>query len=115
MNDNIASPDHEKPIKDSKGRAQLRQWLNKSFRIKMTDGRVLYGTFACTDRDGNIILASCSEYLSEHSDPSEERVLGLIMVPGRHIVSIQVDDMSEPRKLLDCSSKLSSESVTPEE
>lgn len=82
----------------------------------MTDGRVLYGTFACTDRDGNIILASCSEYLSEHSDPSEERVLGLIMVPGRHIVSIQVDDLNEPtRKIIECTTKLSSESMTSEE
>jgi len=29
----------------------------------MTDGRVLIGVFLCTDRDGNVILGSCSEYL----------------------------------------------------
>jgi hypothetical protein len=29
----------------------------------MTDGRVLVGVFLCTDRDGNVILGSCNEYL----------------------------------------------------
>ena len=29
----------------------------------MTDGRILIGVFLCTDRDGNVILGSCGEYL----------------------------------------------------
>lgn len=33
-------------------------------RIEMTDGRILIGIFLCTDRDGNVILGSCSEYLN---------------------------------------------------
>jgi len=43
---------------------KLQQWLNKSLRIEMTDGRVLIGVFLCTDRDSNIILGSCSEFLT---------------------------------------------------
>jgi small nuclear ribonucleoprotein (snRNP)-like protein len=60
----------------------------------MTDGRVLIGVFLCTDRDGNVILGSCSEYLKPEDNGviEEPRVLGLVMVPGRHIVSIHLDD-----------------------
>lgn len=59
----------------------------------MTDGRVLIGIFLCTDRDANVILGSCSEYLKEEDITAEEepRILGLVMVPGRHIVSIHRD------------------------
>ncbi|CAH1997906.1 unnamed protein product [Acanthoscelides obtectus] len=52
----------------------------------MTDGRVLIGVFLCTDRDANIILGSCSEYL-----PHKPRMLGLVMIPGKHIVSIHIE------------------------
>lgn len=33
-------------------------------KIEMTDGRILIGMFLCTDRDGNVILGSCSEFLN---------------------------------------------------
>ncbi|XP_076173356.1 LSMD1 domain-containing protein Sbat [Ptiloglossa arizonensis] len=75
--------------KDSPARQKLRGWLNRNLRIKMTDGRVLMGVFLCTDRDANVILRSCSEYLSE--DYTEARSLGLAMIPGRHIVTIHLD------------------------
>ncbi|EEC15338.1 LSM domain-containing protein, putative [Ixodes scapularis] len=44
-------------------RERLQQWLNKSMKIEMSDGRTLIGTFLCTDRDQNVILGSCSEFL----------------------------------------------------
>ncbi|CAH2012839.1 unnamed protein product [Acanthoscelides obtectus] len=79
-----------KPLNTSPGAVKLRTWLNKSFRIEMTDGRVLIGVFLCTDRDANIILGSCSEYLphSINGKPANEepRMLGLVMIPGKHIV-----------------------------
>ncbi|CAG4945443.1 unnamed protein product [Parnassius apollo] len=75
------------------GKTRLRKWLNMNFRIEMTDGRVLIGVFLCTDRDANVILGACSEYLKNNDGETEEpRVLGLVMVPGRHIVSIKIDD-----------------------
>ncbi|XP_028038368.1 N-alpha-acetyltransferase 38, NatC auxiliary subunit [Bombyx mandarina] len=78
---------------EEEGKAKLRKWLNMKFRIEMTDGRVLIGVFLCTDRDANVILGACSEYLKNNEGETEEpRVLGLVMVPGRHIVSIQIDD-----------------------
>ncbi|KAJ8930335.1 hypothetical protein NQ314_016885 [Rhamnusium bicolor] len=84
-----------KPLNMSPGAVKLRSWLNKSFRIEMTDGRVLIGIFLCTDRDANVILGSCSEYLpadSKNKSVNEEpRMLGLVMIPGKHIVSVHID------------------------
>ncbi|KAJ8720225.1 hypothetical protein PYW07_012268 [Mythimna separata] len=80
------------------GKTKLKKWLNMNFRIEMTDGRVLIGVFLCTDRDANVILGACSEYLKGCDGETEEpRVLGLVMVPGRHIVSIQLDDTTPPQ------------------
>lgn len=81
------------------GKDILRKWLNMNFRIEMSDGRVLIGVFLCTDRDANVILGACSEYLKNAEGETEEpRVLGLVMVPGRHIVSIKIDDTTPPQK-----------------
>ncbi|GLH01846.1 Small nuclear ribonucleoprotein-associated protein B [Gryllus bimaculatus] len=79
---------------DTPGKQKLRSWLNKNLKIEMTDGRILIGIFLCTDRDGNVILGSCGEYLKMEDGVNfeEPRVLGLVMVPGRHIVSIYFDD-----------------------
>lgn len=48
----------------SVGKKKLYSWLNKQMKIEMTDGRVLVGIFLCTDRDANVILGSCTEYLN---------------------------------------------------
>ncbi|XP_040075051.1 N-alpha-acetyltransferase 38, NatC auxiliary subunit isoform X1 [Ixodes scapularis] len=78
-------------------RERLQQWLNKSMKIEMSDGRTLIGTFLCTDRDQNVILGSCSEFLKpeENGTTVEPRILGLAMVPGQHIMSIHIDDTSQ--------------------
>lgn len=82
-----------KPINTSPGALKLRSWLNKTLKVKMTDGRTLIGVFLCTDQDANIILGSCSEYLPP--DPNllneDPRMLGLVMIPGKHIVTVHID------------------------
>ncbi|XP_028157879.1 N-alpha-acetyltransferase 38-B, NatC auxiliary subunit [Ostrinia furnacalis] len=100
MSTNEISPvDFTKDLEVEDGKTKLRKWLNMNFRIEMTDGRVLIGVFLCTDRDANVILGACSEYLKGNEGEAEEpRVLGLVMVPGRHIVSIQIDDTAPPQK-----------------
>lgn len=72
-------------------RKRLKSWLNKTFRVKMTDGRILIGMFVCTDSDANVILGLTSEFTEAGG---EERVLGLVMIPGRYIVSIEIDDLN---------------------
>lgn len=69
----------------------MRCWLGRYFRVVITDGRILVGMFNCTDKDANIVLAMCAEYLKEDGEP---RILGNVMIPGKHIVSIEVDKRS---------------------
>lgn len=83
------------------GKEKLKNWLNKSMKIQMTDGRTLIGIFLCTDRDRNVILGSCEEYLKppkSNQKKEEPRILGLAMIPGHHIVSIEVDTDRGPHQ-----------------
>jgi small nuclear ribonucleoprotein (snRNP)-like protein len=73
----------------------LRTLLNKRLTIKLTDDRTLVGVFLCVDRDANIIIGSASEYSDDQLN-GEARVLGLAMVPGRHVVSIQCEKENLP-------------------
>ncbi|XP_029695695.1 N-alpha-acetyltransferase 38, NatC auxiliary subunit isoform X1 [Takifugu rubripes] len=72
---------------------KLEGLLNKNMRIRMTDGRTLVGLFLCTDRDCNVILGSAQEFLksTDTFSQGEPRVLGLAMIPGHHVVSIEVE------------------------
>ncbi|KAK8739155.1 hypothetical protein OTU49_003505 [Cherax quadricarinatus] len=101
--------DKQPQRKSTPGRMKLEKWLHSSMKIEMTDGRTLVGSFVCTDRDNNIILGSCTEHLrpdelettllrtyTEDGREEEPRVLGLAMIPGRHIVSICIDEASQP-------------------
>ncbi|KAG5680546.1 hypothetical protein PVAND_010047 [Polypedilum vanderplanki] len=76
-------------IKDSEGRRKLRSWLNRNFRIEMTDGRRLIGLFLCTDRDANVILGMCSEF--RPNSENDARNLGLVIIKKSAIRKIEVD------------------------
>lgn len=91
-NDTLIQERHEieKAIKNKQitpGRAKLQLWLYRSMRIVMTDGRILIGIFLCTDSDANVILGVCSEFTKNGGD---ERMLGLVMVPGKFEATIRV-------------------------
>lgn len=81
---------------DTPGRKKLRSWLYSIFRIVLTDKRILVGTFLCTDSAANVILGMCTE---DTEKGGEERMLGLVMVPGRHIVSMERDESSLQAKM----------------
>jgi len=99
----------------TESREYIRKLLNKLVRVKLTDGRVLVGQFLCTDREANVILGSCAEYVpsgpvtnspalpdSEDDleavmkDTPDPRVLGLAMVKGRDIVTMHFDSVPGP-------------------
>ncbi|KAB0397535.1 hypothetical protein E2I00_016045 [Balaenoptera physalus] len=83
-------------------RQLLEALLNKTMRIRMTDGRTLVGCFLCTNRDCNVILGSAQEFLkpSDSFSAGEPRVLGLAMVPGHHIhivfIEVQRESLAGP-------------------
>lgn len=53
--------------KDGIRKMKLMNWINKYMKIEMTDGRILIGTFVCTDKDANVILSACSELFNAES------------------------------------------------
>ncbi|KAG9104663.1 hypothetical protein FRC07_009759 [Ceratobasidium sp. 392] len=69
------------------------QWLlAKTLRITIQDGRSFIGTFACIDREKNIVLSSTEEYppAAPHSNDGP-RFIGLIMVPWRWVVQVELE------------------------
>lgn len=78
----------------SAGRAKLQSWLYRQLRIQLTDGRILTGNFLCTDADANVILGMCME---DTEKGGEVRMLGLVMVPGRHIVKMEMEEIQADR------------------
>eukprot|EP00743_Colponemidia_sp_Colp-15_P009861 GILK01010806.1.p1 GENE.GILK01010806.1~~GILK01010806.1.p1 ORF type:complete len:107 (+),score=11.96 GILK01010806.1:40-321(+) len=73
----------------------VRSMLGCTMKIEVTDGRVMYGTFMCTDKMSNIILCRAHEVRNvnnaDGSKREERRTLGLIMVPGQHVVKCEID------------------------
>ncbi|KAK3996126.1 hypothetical protein QBC44DRAFT_318199 [Cladorrhinum sp. PSN332] len=106
------------PIPSSKPEASdfLETLLNKNLRITTTDSRMFYGSFKCTDPESNIIL----QHVYEYRPPTQQQIaaaaaaqsasgstgagnlkldmtsryLGLIVVPGHHIVKIEVEEFA---------------------
>ncbi|KAI1800475.1 hypothetical protein F4811DRAFT_556771 [Daldinia bambusicola] len=98
--------------------AFLKSLLGKNLRIYTTDGRIFIGTFKCTDTHSNIVLALTYEY----REPSQQKVaeakaaassgsgadkvaldmtsryLGLVVVPGEHIVKMEVEEFASQAK-----------------
>jgi len=74
------------------GRQRLRKWLGKMFRVETKDGRVFEGVFSCTDRDANIVLSMCFQYLKGDKEPS---FIGDAMIARKDISSIAVDMKKE--------------------
>ncbi|KAI1436791.1 hypothetical protein GGR50DRAFT_170346 [Xylaria sp. CBS 124048] len=96
--------------------AYLNSLINKRLRIHATDGRIFVGDFKCTDTDRNLVLAATYEYrqssgqsatgattvtLGSKSDTAHEipaRHLGLIVIPGEHIVKVEVEEFTSQVK-----------------
>ncbi|KAI8982974.1 hypothetical protein BDB01DRAFT_791881 [Pilobolus umbonatus] len=67
---------------------RLASYLNFKCRISITDGRIFIGTLICIDKNKNIILGQTEEIRGDESRP-----VGLVMIPGKHLVKIEAEDM----------------------
>lgn len=61
----VETRDKHKDSRHQEARDRLLGYLNKRMRVFLSDGRVIIGNFLCTDRDSNLVLGSCEEYLSQ--------------------------------------------------
>ncbi|KAI1399193.1 Sm-like ribonucleoprotein [Hypoxylon fuscum] len=107
----------DKAAAKEEAEAFLTSLLNKNLRVYTTDGRLFHGTFKCTDTDRNVVLSLTYEYrrpsklqLAEAAAEIEDsrlgtvtaempsRYLGLVVVPGAHIVKIEVEEFASQVK-----------------
>ncbi|CAD0115087.1 unnamed protein product, partial [Aureobasidium uvarum] len=90
----------------------LTSILNKTLRIHTTDSRIFVGTMKCTDQERNIILSLTHEYRQPPASVVQDaayqmqlqgipgnvkvdmvkRFVGLVVVPGRYITKIEVEE-----------------------
>ncbi|KAI0837508.1 Sm-like ribonucleoprotein [Hypoxylon sp. FL0890] len=95
----------------------LKSLLNKNLRIETTDGRLFIGTFKCTDTHSNVVLSLTYEYRQPSQQKLAEaaaaaassglvkvaadmtsRYLGLVVIPGEHIVKMEVEEFASQVK-----------------
>ncbi|ROW07972.1 hypothetical protein VMCG_03527 [Cytospora schulzeri] len=111
----MATP--EDKMSKAEGQGFLESLLNRKLRIHTTDERMFWGDFKCTDPDRNIVLAHTYEYrqpsaqqLSKAAQKAgsdaksikmdmTHRYLGLVVVPGEHIVRIEKEDFATTKAL----------------
>uniref|UniRef100_A0A7S2U216 Sm domain-containing protein n=1 Tax=Lotharella oceanica TaxID=641309 RepID=A0A7S2U216_9EUKA len=83
---------------------QVRSYIGKPVRVNVSDGRVMIGIFACCDDHLNIIMADTQQILDDAN--AKPRHLGQILVPGSHIVKVEVyqetlPGINDPKELND--------------
>jgi hypothetical protein len=93
----------------------LRAHLERFMRVTLSDGRVVVGRFYCLDRERNVVLtdayaqppplpaaaqaaalAAAPALTAAEAAAAEEaslasRFLGVVMVPGRHLVKAELE------------------------
>ena len=77
--------------------------LDGLLRIGLSDGRVIIGKFACLDKQRNILLTDAREVRwsaakGEDGEPERternERQLGLVLAPRKHVVSCHAAEIA---------------------
>mmetsp|Transcript_41092 Transcript_41092/g.128858 ORF Transcript_41092/g.128858 Transcript_41092/m.128858 type:complete len:108 (-) Transcript_41092:1636-1959(-) len=82
--------------------AALYELLGKIVRVHIDDGRAVTGVFKCIDEHRNFIIGETQEARPVTEEDvggatrtvQDERSLGSVMVPGEHVVRIEVTDLS---------------------
>ncbi|KAL6206870.1 hypothetical protein ACLB2K_024116 [Fragaria x ananassa] len=72
---------------------RVKKLIFRRMLVGIKDGRFFLGTFHCIDKQGNIILQDSVEYRSTRrssTSPTEQRCLGLILIPSSCRISCHV-------------------------
>ncbi|EXJ76092.1 uncharacterized protein A1O5_00600 [Cladophialophora psammophila CBS 110553] len=91
----------------------LESLLGKTLNVTVLDGRIFSGLFRCTDGDSNIILSNSFEYRMPSKAAAKvaieklkttgqssrvdmtSRFVGLIVIPGKQIAKVEVEEKRE--------------------
>lgn len=84
----------------------MLQYINYRMRVTTKDGRCLVGKFLAFDRHMNIVLAQTEEFRAKRKRDSsdlageeQKRTLGLVLLRGENVVSLQVDSPPKKKKV----------------
>mmetsp|Transcript_12946 Transcript_12946/g.39522 ORF Transcript_12946/g.39522 Transcript_12946/m.39522 type:complete len:94 (-) Transcript_12946:928-1209(-) len=72
------------------GMEEVRQMLDSPLRVGLTDGRIVFGRFACLDKQRNILLTDARESRRMNGDAASERRerhLGTVLIPRRWVAT----------------------------
>lgn len=61
-------------------------YLGKTVRVKLFDGRTIYGSLVCLNRSQDLILSNSIEQQSQEFN----RFIGMVVVPGTLLKSISL-------------------------
>ncbi|KAJ3071577.1 hypothetical protein HDU98_005116 [Podochytrium sp. JEL0797] len=78
---------------------ELSTMLGIKAQCTASDGRRFCGVFLCVDKYKNVILSGAEEFnrgVDETTgEPREERrYVGMVMIPGKHLVRMQVESFA---------------------
>ena len=76
--------------------SKMLNYINCRMKVTIQDSRQLVGTFMAFDRHMNLVLGDTVEYRRVKAkkgaeEREEKRVLGLILLRGENVVSLQVE------------------------
>ena len=110
------------PPSQSQAVSSLTSLLNQPLRVTIIDRRTFIGTFICIDRGCNIILSNAEEFRPPPADEEEDEMLrnrdmywpksqradgegegwggrqvGMILIPGKDVAMVEVEEGWEKR------------------
>eukprot|EP00823_Brevimastigomonas_motovehiculus_P005898 TRINITY_DN457_c0_g1_i1.p1 TRINITY_DN457_c0_g1~~TRINITY_DN457_c0_g1_i1.p1 ORF type:complete len:233 (-),score=61.32 TRINITY_DN457_c0_g1_i1:132-830(-) len=81
--------------------SKMLQYLNWRMKVTISDTRTLVGTYLAFDRHMNMVLADTEEYrkikTKKGEEKEEKRALGLVLLRGEHVISLQADAPPPPK------------------
>ncbi|CBQ73852.1 conserved hypothetical protein [Sporisorium reilianum SRZ2] len=72
-------------------------FVGRTSIVHIPDGRAFCGTFVCVDSGKNIILSNTDETRITPEGRTSSRNVGMVMIPGDHVVKVEVQQDDAPR------------------